>query len=87
MKKEFIILPQFTSIVTGLNYLKDTEHKFCFVAKNKTYNIEGKVIDTPDNSEVISIVDIYIELHEDPFPGQLYIENDFLKYYKETYEI
>jgi hypothetical protein len=87
MKKEFIILPQFTSIVIGLNYLKSTENKFCFVAKNKTYSIDGKKIDTPDNSEVINIDDIYIELYGDPLPGQLYIENDFLKYYKETYEI
>jgi hypothetical protein len=87
MKKEFIMLPQFTSKTAGLNYLKNTDNKFCFVAKNKVYDILGEEIISPDNSDIINITDIYIEIYENPQPGQLYIENDFLKYYKEMYDI
>lgn len=87
MKKEFIILPRFKSIMDGLNYLNGTEYKFCFVSDGIAYSIDGIRIESPDNAEVINIENIYIEIYEDPFPGQLYIENGFLKYYKETYEI
>lgn len=82
-KTEFIILPKFTSIEEGLTYLNDNAINFCFAVNDKIYNINSEEIISPDNSEIIDISNIYIGIHTDPQAGQLYIEDNFLKYYKE----
>jgi len=83
-KKEFIIIPEFTTIEDGLKYIVDNDIKFSFSVNNETYSSDGVKIDTPINCELININDIYIGINDNPSPGQLYIEDDFLKYYKEN---
>lgn len=83
-KKEFIIIPEFITIEDGLKYIKDNDTKFSFSVNNETYSSDGVKIDVPINYEVININNIYIDIYDNPCPGQLYIENDFLKYYKEN---
>lgn len=84
-KNEIIILPIFNSIEEGSSYLTTSALDFAFSVNNKTYSITGIEIDTPINSQLIPINDIYIQLHGDPQPGQLYVEDGFLKYFKEDH--
>jgi len=83
-RTEFIILPEFITIVNGLEYLETNKIKFSFSVNNETYSSDGVQISTPNNSEIIPINDIYIDIYENPQPGQLYVEDDYLKYYKEN---
>lgn len=83
-KKEYIILPEFISVEDALTYLETKNVKFSFSVNNETYSSDGVQISTPNNSEIIPINDIYIDIYENPQPGQLYVEDDYLKYYKEN---
>lgn len=83
-KKEYIITPGFTTIEDGLKYLEDNNYEFSFSVNNETYNSNGVKINTPDNSEFILINNIYIDIYTNAGPGQLYVEDGFLKYYKEN---
>ena len=83
-KKEFIIIPEFTTIEDGLKYIVNNDIKFSFSVNNETYSSNGIKINTPNNSEIININNIFIGVYYNAGPGQLYIENDFLKYYKEN---
>ena len=82
-KKEFIILPEFLSIENALEYIETNDIKFSFSVNNETYSSDGVKIDNPIEFEIIPINKIFIGIYENPLDGQLYIENDFLKYYKE----
>lgn len=81
--KEFIIIPRFNSMEDGLNYLNSNDIKFIFGVGDKIFDSNSTEIDIPYDSEIINIDNISISINEDPLPGQLYIEDDFLKYYKE----
>lgn len=84
-KNEIIILPIFNSIEEASSYLTTNALEFAFSVNNKTYSVTGIEIDTPINSQLIPINDIYIQLHSDPLSGQLFLEDGFLKYFKEDH--
>lgn len=84
-KNEIIILPIFDSIEEGSSYLTTNAYEFAFSVNNKTYSITGVEIDTPINSELIPINTIFIQLFNNPQCGQLYVEDGFLKYFKEDH--
>jgi hypothetical protein len=86
-KKEFIILIEFSSLENALLYIDVNNTRFSFSVAGETYSSDGDLIDVLDDFDIININDIYIDIYDNPLPGELYIENGFLKYYKENYEI
>lgn len=86
-KKEFIILPRFDSIEEGVNYVNESLFDFYFSVNGVTYTELGVETTTPDNSEFIPIEGIHLGIYENAQPGELYIENSLIKYYKEDYSI
>ena len=81
-KKVYIILIGFNSIQEGIEYNQTSPYKISFSVDGVTYNEDGDVIETPNNSGVIPNVGIYVCNNQNPIPGQLYIEDGFLKYFK-----
>lgn len=81
-KKEFIIIPEFTSLINALDYIENNKIKFSFSVNGEIYSSNGIKNYTPNNGTIININDIYIDIYVNPSHGQLYIDNDFLKYYK-----
>jgi len=84
-KNEIIILPIFDSIEDGSSYLTTNALEFAFAVNDKIYSSTMVEIIAPINSELIPINGIFIQLFEDPQPGQLHIEDGFLKYFKEDH--
>jgi hypothetical protein len=84
MIDEKIVLVEFNSVLEGLDYMNISPNKFCFYVDGQTYDINGNVIQTPNNSEIFGINNIYINITDDTAPGQLYISEGFIKYYKES---
>ena len=82
-KIEYIILPSFGTIEEGVNYLDVNVFDFYFSVEGLAYTELGESTDLPENYEIVPIEGVHIELYENPEPGQLYIENNLLKYYKE----
>ena len=83
-KKEFIIIPEFTSLINALDYIENNKIKISFSVNGVTYSSNGIKNYTPNNGTIMNINDIYIDIYVNPSPGQLYVDNDFLKYYKEN---
>lgn len=83
MIDEKIVLVEFISVLEGLDYINNSPNKFCFYVGGQTYDINGNVIQTPSNYEIFGINNIYINITDDTAPGQLYISDGFIKYYKE----
>jgi hypothetical protein len=91
VRNEFIVIPRFNSVEEGIDYLTTNNISFSFGVDDKFFSILGDEIFIPEGSIIFGIDDAkdlkYIELHVDPLPGQLYVDNGLLKYYKESYEI
>ena len=83
LEKEYIILLGFSSIQEGVDYMSLSPYTFAFSVGGVTYDFGGSIIDTPNDSSIINEGHIFICNHSDPLPGSLYIDDDFLKYYKE----
>jgi len=82
-KTIYIILVGFNTLQEGLDYMTSSPYNFSFIVGGQTYDSLGNPIATPDNPEIIQYGQIYITDNENPAPGDLYIEDGFLKYYKE----
>jgi len=80
----YIILVQFSSINIGQKYMSDNNIYFAFCVDDNTYSAEGDIIKQPENSSIVSYGELSIKIHKNPTPGQLFIKNGFLQYYKET---
>ena len=81
MEKEYIVLLEFNSISDGVEYMSNQISPFSFCVDGVYYNnlgIEISLSETPD------IIDgyIHIDIHENPVPGELYVSDGFMKYYK-----
>lgn len=81
--KEFIIIPEFTNLAYALKYIENSEVKFSFSVNGEIYSSNGIKNYTPNDGLIIEIDKINIIIYNNPLPGELYIDNDFLKYYKE----
>lgn len=83
----YIIVPQFTSIAEALDYLsRKTSYSFNFSVGTKIYDTKGNEIVEPTNFEIIPIEGLAMQIYEfteDLWPGQTYIQDDFIKYFKE----
>lgn len=82
-KKEYIVLINFQSVSDGLNYLNEFNTPFCFLVGGSTYDGSGNLITTPNDFIQYESGEIWIDIHETPHPGELYVESGFLKFYKE----
>lgn len=83
-KKEYIILINFQSIIDGVNFVSSFSKPFCFLFDGKTYDYEGNIVQTPDEFLTYNPNEIYVSITEtEPISGGLYVEDNFLKYFKE----
>jgi hypothetical protein len=87
MEIEKIIIVEFDSISNALGYLEDSGNYFSFKVGDLIYSELGEIISESSEYEVILFGEIWLnDISDNPHSGQLYIDNGFLKYYKENYE-
>lgn len=87
MEKEYIILIKFNSKEEGLTYLSSSDVKFNFTDGNNVYDINGNVITIDGDYEIYNYSEIYIKNIKTNnigvvLPGELYLEDDLIKYIK-----
>jgi protein associated with RNAse G/E len=88
MENEHITLVNFDTISEGVEFMININTPFAFMVDNQTFKYVGgdsliEVVDTPEEFDLYNFGEIYLDIHEVPSPGVLYIDNGFLKYYKE----
>lgn len=84
---EYILLPSFGTVEEGKDYLNGKAFDFYFSVGSVAYTELGEETSLPVNYEITPIEEIFIDIYENPEAGQLYIENNLLKYYKEDYSM
>lgn len=82
-KKEYIVLINFQSVSEGLEYVNGFQNPFCFLFSGNTYDPQGNTITNPIEFTQYEQGEIWVDIQDGVNPGQLYVENNFLKYYKE----
>lgn len=87
MEKEYIILIKFNSKEEGLTYLSNSDVKFNFTDGNNVYDINGNTITIDGDYEIYNYTEIYIKNIKTNnigivLPGELYLEDDLIKYIK-----
>jgi hypothetical protein len=83
IERVYTILVGFNTLQNGIDYMFSSPYKIAFSVDGQTYSYLGQPIDTPVDSEIIMVGNVFITNTEDPAPGDVYIDNGFLKYYKE----
>jgi hypothetical protein len=88
MENEHIVLVNFDLISTAVELMIGSSTPFAFMFEGNTYKYVGgasliEMIETPEEYNLYNFGDIYLDIHELPSPGVLYVDNGFLKYYKE----
>lgn len=83
MDNEHIILINFNTINDGIDFMANINTPFSFISNGVTYDYLGNVIQTPNDFDIYNLDEIYLDIHEVPSPSVLYIDNGFLKYYKQ----
>lgn len=83
MDNEHIILINFNTINDGINFMSNINTPFSFIVNDVTYDYLGNVIQTPTDFDMYNLGEIYLDIHGAPSPSVLYINNGFLKYYKQ----
>lgn len=82
----YIIIPQFISIDIALRYLNENSLSFNFYVAGKIYNSQRTEVQKPINAEIIPINKLAIQIFEFSeylSPGQTYIQDGFIQYFKE----
>tara|TARA_Y100000389_G_C17320002_1_gene442531 strand:- start:27 stop:290 length:264 start_codon:yes stop_codon:yes gene_type:complete len=87
MEKKYIILIKFNSKEEGLIYLSNSDVKFNFTDGNNVYDINGNVIIIDGDYEIYLSNEIYIKNIKTNnvgavLPGELYLEDNLIKYIK-----
>jgi hypothetical protein len=81
-EKEYIVLLEFNSIEDGVNFMTNKISPFSFYASGKSYDSSGNEISITETTDIINGY-IHVDIHQEPvMPGEFYINNGFLKYYK-----
>ena len=86
MKTIYNVIINFTSKKQASDYFKESGLLFAYECKNLIYNIEDNIIAEPENCIKYNFGEIWIENTENPVASQLFIEDGFLMYFKETFE-
>jgi hypothetical protein len=83
-KIEHIIIIDFPTKEEAMASFEELGFGFSFsVEESKFFNILGESITEPESYEKHKFNNIKVSNKIDPLPGELYVENGFLKYYKE----
>jgi hypothetical protein len=85
MKTIYNILIEFNSKEEGLEYMQTSKYPFSFTDSLNIYNPEGDTIPPPENVSIYKPSEIFIGFEDIDAPGMLYVEDGFLRYYKESY--
>ena len=81
---EKIMIVEFNSISNALDYMVESGNSFAFKVEDKVYSGSGIIISRPDSFDVV-FGEIWLGgISEKSVPGVLYIEDGFLKYFKEV---
>jgi hypothetical protein len=83
MENEHIVLINFNNINDGVYFMSNINTPFSFMVDDVTYDYLGNIIQTPNDFDLYDLGEIYLDIHIIPSPGVLYVDNGFLKYYKE----
>jgi hypothetical protein len=88
MENEHIVLVNFDTISSAVELMIELVTPFAFMFEGNTYKYVGgasliEMIETPEEFDLYNFGDIYLDIHEVPSPGVLYVDNGFLKYFKE----
>jgi hypothetical protein len=79
----YTFLFNFNTIQEGVDYMSNSPHKVAFSVGGQTYDKLGNPIPTPDYSDITEVVNVFSVNNTNPWPGELYVDNGFLRYYKE----
>ena len=92
MEREQILLLEFNSISDGVDYMLNQISPFSFCVGRVYYNDLGEEITLSDTPDIINLAKesgngyIHIDIHNEPvammLPGDLYVSDGFMKYYK-----
>jgi hypothetical protein len=88
MENEHIVLVNFDLISTAVEVMNGLSNPFAFMFEGKTFKYVGgasliEMIETPEEYDLYNFGEIYLDIYEVPSPSVLYVDNGFLKYYKE----
>ena len=82
MEREQIVLLEFNSISDGVDYMLNQISPFSFCVGRVYYNNLGEQITLSETPDIIDGY-IHIDIHNEPLiPGDLYVSDGFMKYYK-----
>lgn len=92
MEREQIVLLEFKSISDGVDYMLNQISPFSFCVGRVYYNDLGEQINLKETPDIINLAKesgngyIHIDIHNEPvgmmLPGDLYVSDGFMKYYK-----
>jgi hypothetical protein len=89
MEREQIVLLEFNSISDGVDYMLNQISPFSFCVGRVYYNNLGEEITLSEDPDIINLKNnlsdgyIHIDIHEGSvLPGDLYVSDGFMKYYK-----
>ena len=82
MEREQIVLLQFNSISDGVDYMLNQISPFSFCVGGVYYNNLGEQITLSETPDIIDGY-IHIDINNEPvLPGDIYVSDGFMKYYK-----
>lgn len=82
----YTIIPQFSKLNDGMNYLSTHSYQFAFAVGSVVYDCNGNRISSPENSEFFPISELAMDItqySEYSSPGETYIKDGFIQYFKE----
>lgn len=85
MEEKHIILIKFNSKEEGLSYLNNSNIKFNFTDGVNIFDINGNIINFNEEYQTLAIEEIFlgnIKPQVTDLPGELFIENNLIKYIK-----
>ena len=82
---EKIVIVEFNSISEALDYMKESGNSFAFKVTDDIYSDSGDIILIESEYTSVLINEIWLgDISNKSLPGVLYVEDGFLKYYKEV---
>ena len=80
------IIPQFRRFSDGVDYLSAHSYQCAFAIGSVVYDHNQTRISEPENAEFILIDELAMDINEfseNLSPGQIYIKDGFIQYFKE----
>lgn len=84
METEYIIIVRFNTKLDGLNYLHNNGYQFVFTDGDIFYDAYGVEVIVDFEHETHDFDKISLQVGSKDLPGSLYIDNGFIKYFKEV---